>query len=903
MFSYRVSVIVPVFNKESFLARSVGSLLNQTIPSQELEILLIDDGSDDASPQLCDQFAQDFDNVFAIHKENGGLSDARNCGIRHAYGKYIMYLDADDFLQEDTIEVVTDFFEDHYNEVDLVTYPCKVVNNGEVTPMKHYRYRVFQESGIYSLTDGPAIYAAVTQMYVCVKNLGEDNVMFSSNRWFRHEDQKYCTDIILNKLRVGYCSKGAYLYDRQPDGLTSTYFHSYYLFENTMEFWEEEFSKFSDKVPEYLQALYVSDLSWKIDKDILLPYHYDNASYLKAVNRLDSLLLRVEASVIKNHPALDVFRAAFFLQRKQNCQIACYSGKNSLALIADGNIAYVRSKVEIILLRSIPISEGLIIVGFLKSPCFQFGGKPVLKAELVETAEDGSEIRTVSDVELNKSSWNYYHAKFETSSFWGFRYTMPCTRESRLEFFVHYLGETIQTNYYFMPRAIFSLDDPNRLQFVRGSIKYYFHRNVFYQYRLDKGELRATQRELEKGHWRNTKRLLSRSAARRMNKSGRRIWLYHDCKGVEKNNAYYQFIHDIKKQDGVERYYVVNDPIASKEHLFSKDQLKWVIPFRGQKHKLLFLSAELIITAYVEESNWMAFSPKGFTYFSDLFRAKIVYLQHGVLHSHMPWKYSLDRLLVDKMVVSTLFEVENLCEHYGFDRDHLILAGMPRYDYIDSSSVPKKKILYAPSWRDYLVQKSKDDWLANPSIFEESSFCKAIRDLIDSERLAQVLEEEDYELEIKLHPIFNDLYADAFVSTNPRIRIADSSVNEEEYAIFITDFSSYRFDFVYLQRSIIYFLPDEEEFRSGMCIFRETDLPLGGMFGEQVSTVPQLVESIESAIKRNGQPKPEYASQMNDFFLHYDNEQCKRVYQALSSEVEQEYGAIGFGETVSEERT
>ena len=98
----KVSVIVPVYNVENYLEECVNSILNQTY--ENLEIILVDDGSKDSSGKMCDVFTQKYENVKCVHKENGGLSDARNYGIKYATGEYIVFIDSDDFIKENMIE-------------------------------------------------------------------------------------------------------------------------------------------------------------------------------------------------------------------------------------------------------------------------------------------------------------------------------------------------------------------------------------------------------------------------------------------------------------------------------------------------------------------------------------------------------------------------------------------------------------------------------------------------------------------------------------------------------------------------------------------------------------------------------------------------------------------------------
>ena len=92
----KVTVVIPVYNKEKYLCGSISSILSQTY--ENFELLLIDDGSTDNSPEICDEFTNKDARVRTIHKENGGVSSARNLGIESAEGSYITFLDADDEL-------------------------------------------------------------------------------------------------------------------------------------------------------------------------------------------------------------------------------------------------------------------------------------------------------------------------------------------------------------------------------------------------------------------------------------------------------------------------------------------------------------------------------------------------------------------------------------------------------------------------------------------------------------------------------------------------------------------------------------------------------------------------------------------------------------------------------------
>lgn len=98
----KVSVIIPVYNAEKYLHKCVDSVINQTL--DDIEIILVDDGSTDNSPVICDDYERKHDNIKVFHKENGGLSSARNMGMDKATGEYIGFVDSDDYIAPEMYE-------------------------------------------------------------------------------------------------------------------------------------------------------------------------------------------------------------------------------------------------------------------------------------------------------------------------------------------------------------------------------------------------------------------------------------------------------------------------------------------------------------------------------------------------------------------------------------------------------------------------------------------------------------------------------------------------------------------------------------------------------------------------------------------------------------------------------
>ena len=110
-----ISVIIPVYSVENYIHKCVDSIINQDF--SDYEIILVDDGSPDKCGVICDKYAEDYSNVRVIHKKNGGLSDARNAGVKVSLGKYIIFLDSDDYVDSDYISTLWDLHKKYGTEM------------------------------------------------------------------------------------------------------------------------------------------------------------------------------------------------------------------------------------------------------------------------------------------------------------------------------------------------------------------------------------------------------------------------------------------------------------------------------------------------------------------------------------------------------------------------------------------------------------------------------------------------------------------------------------------------------------------------------------------------------------------------------------------------------------------
>lgn len=859
-FQYQVSVIVPVYNVEEYVGDCLDSLMRQTIDFSEIEILVIDDGSVDNSLSICRAYAEQYQNIKVFTKPNEGLSATRNYALRRATGKYIMYLDSDDSFSAPTIKRVTDFFDQHYDEVDLVTYRIVPYTNGKARAL-HYRYKTLRESGVYDLRDPENAFITQTNINVCVKNLFENNVYFDTTPEFRHEDQKYCLDVLSDKMKIGYCSEGEYRYIYNPSSITKTYFYAYYLFEPTMAYWEQVFRRFYPDIPAYVMGMYVNDLNWKLREDILFPYHYSEEAYQKAIGRIQALLELVEMDVILNHPAIDKFHKFYWLNMKPDIHPVVSADANGTSIFADGKRIYFRRKMEIVLHKIRIQNKRLRLLAFLKSPVYNY-----LDTEPeIFVIENGS--RRVKMAPF-RSVHSFYRSGTQTNRFFAFSYECDTREVQQFSITVKLQGHEFETTFYRMPISGFTR---GRESYVRDDVRITLKNHTFFLKQLSDVQARRFEQRQNVKILRHPRAYTMRQSSLQYRKR-HRIWLYYDLYTVEKDNGYYQFINDFQHQDGIERYYVTKRDYADIDALFTPEQKKNLIRFGSLRHKLLYLSSERIFTAFYGLSPISPFAGEGEEQiYYDIEQFETIYLQHGVLHAGLYLNNSVERCRAEQIVISSPFEKENYMKNYGYEEKDLIPTGMARYDHIDRSHTPQNKILFAPSWRKYLtMQHTASQWSLVKSKLQQSDYFKKFSAFLQSDRLEQLLEQYDMVLEVKLHPIISDA-DDMFQIQSDRISMAGQDVVLEDYKVFITDFSSFVFDFAYLNRPIFYFVPDYDQFKSGMNHYRVLDLPFEKAFGNLVLEAKDAIEELARILDAGCIPQKNFSERMNHFFYPLEN--------------------------------
>ena len=212
-----ISIIVPIYNVEAYLDRCVESLVNQTY--KDIEILLIDDGSPDNCPQICDEWALKDSRIKVFHKLNGGLSDARNFGILRAKGEYILFVDSDDYL---TCDACHRLYEKAQG-VDIVVGEATIYEPSGVVHRIHTNLR---EGDIYTGTEYAKLAIQQGQWFAAAcYNMYRRLFLIENNLYFKvgilHEDIEYLPRLFLAAKTVKYLHFEFYNYVIRENSICS----------------------------------------------------------------------------------------------------------------------------------------------------------------------------------------------------------------------------------------------------------------------------------------------------------------------------------------------------------------------------------------------------------------------------------------------------------------------------------------------------------------------------------------------------------------------------------------------------------------------------------------------------------------------------------------------------------
>lgn len=216
-----LSIVVPVYDVEQYLPRCIDSILKQSFT--DFELILVNDGSPDNCPIICDEYAEKDSRIKVIHKKNAGVSDARNVGINKASGKYISFIDSDDFIIDTTYEKL--LFKAEKNDLDIITgNQIKYYNENNQSPKGNRRSFANElMNGTSFLTKS---YREKAMLHVVTNSIYRLDLIKANNLYFKkgivHEDNLWVPQVFLKAERVMYYDIDFYMHFQREGSITKS---------------------------------------------------------------------------------------------------------------------------------------------------------------------------------------------------------------------------------------------------------------------------------------------------------------------------------------------------------------------------------------------------------------------------------------------------------------------------------------------------------------------------------------------------------------------------------------------------------------------------------------------------------------------------------------------------------
>ena len=558
--AYALSVIVPVFDAEAFLARCVASLDAQTASQESFEVILVNDGSTDSSLELCKNFAGTRQNYQVIDQENAGVSAARNAGIGAARGRYLMFLDPDDEVSPPTVERLIKAFDSFGDAVDLVTYPLIYHDAASGKERLHKRQDWLRETGVYDLQEYPFI--VQTTVNVCVRNDGARTQRFKTSHKLC-EDQRFIMEVLSHKARIGFCAEASYVYWRYQDPTASLKPLTSQTFDNILENYERyvQLAHENERFARYAYALVLYEFGWRFRRKRILPEEVALEERVACSQRLAAVLEAVPESAWIESPYLSGLWVLDWAMRKKACLLV----KGYFVLPA-----FVTSKPPRLL---VSVGEEELEPALRPSACGL--GKPCLEAGL------GWEF----SLELPRMERAPYEARLR----------IAC--EEWPNYVVDLRTELVRCNGRKLDKRIREFDD-RRLSFGTDSLRVGTVKDLPLWVMPVAKRLMRVRDSFRRGRYAEPVIRELRSALPKVMRKlrGKRLWLYVDPRGQEGEGlAFQRFQADRRLQDGVERRYVSSEKSAGfPAHVNHAGE---TLSRESREHITWMLASERVVTS------------------------------------------------------------------------------------------------------------------------------------------------------------------------------------------------------------------------------------------------------------------------------------------------------------------
>ncbi len=756
-----------VYNVEDYLNEAIDSIVKQSIGFEEnVQLILVDDGSSDDSYRISLEYQDKFpNNIIALRKTNGGQASARNLGLKYAQGKYINFLDSDDYLSLNALNDVYTFFEKNESNIDILAIPMTLFERRNGPHRLNNKFDLGTRVIDLSLEANNPILSS-SSAFIKYESIGD--LRFDENL-VNLEDALLINKILLEKKRLGVVSSCEYFY-RQRTARDSTVDSAStkkeYFTDRLRDFYKvliDYCIETEGEVPKFIQYLFAYDLQWLLktpDLDVLREDEGEaegsdlsidsNKAIDEFWNLLYQVLSHIDKSVIIDNENLEKDSQSFFMFLYNNDSLKTGSKsfsnreyvllEDNFLVLKTGDYSIDRLNIHRIWLDIVEIKNnnlnisGMFISNFNDN---NFSIRVLKKAVDAKGSNSVEEFHS-KKIKYNSNSVEEFHSKkikyntperntrkyltYDWIYLFNFDVSIPLNKGeiSDLEFFIDYDDGEISASYELLLGLNHNL----------GLSKYsaYFSKEDYIVLLKDLKLhiLPYSYFSMIRYEFSNFKRILKDKPNFYLNSiyvkliyyilypfyKNRRIWIFSDRTDFADDNAKHLFDYALGQDDNVEKYFAVNGNSKSFEYMKGlaknnkKDFSSHVLSFASLKHKILYLFAEKAISSYTNEEFINPFyEHDNKELYSGLITAERLFLQHGVTKddiSKFVKKYNNNLSLI--LTVSDLERESFLNEGYNYDESIIPVLGFPRFDNLLNENIYAFKDLLSENRNNYSKQ-------------------------------------------------------------------------------------------------------------------------------------------------------------------------------------------------------
>ena len=714
------SVIIAAHNSDLYLKKAVDSIINQSLGFEKnIQIIIVNDGSTDNTEEICLKYRVKYpQNIKYIStKSSFGPAHARNQGLKEVQGKYVNFLDSDDFITPNTFKDVYHFFEGHYNEIDIVSIPIYYFGAKKGNHPLNFKFKrtrvvdLIKQPDFIQLSAPSSFFKAEA-----IKNI-KFNVKLQTA-----EDAFFVNQVLLDKLKLGLVKKGAYYYRKYEakNSLLDYSSNTKHFYTTRLEYFHFKLIECSKnrygKVLKFIQYTLMYDLQWlfKIKKvDFVLSYDEIKELYINLI----FILQNIGDDVIYNQKNIQN-------QLKTHIFFLKYLGNDYLA-----NCDYkYRKQVYDDIIDKLSLNQVFIDIFEIKNDVIYISGFITTffnkKGKVFAFVND----KIFETKELEYPQRDRFSLNFEYAFNNDFEIYIPITSKNIKIQFKTEANDFKDLEIKFSRPCRLSntskyLLSKNHIAKVKGSTITVKPKNWIRVLKNEISTIYTMLRETNQG-WRTG--VIFRIVYFIVYPffSSKRIWIFMDLPYLADDNGINLFKYAVGVDDDIEKVFVLNKDNFAFDDI---SQIGKTIEYGSIKHRIYTLFAEKVISSHPD--NGLVYPFWGnYPFLSGLVKFKLVFLQHGITKDNISrWLNKSDKN-ISLIVTASKLELESFFKyHYNYHRDVPQLLGFPRYDALEKKE-DYREIVIMPSWRRYFHHSTKEKIL-------KSNYFKIYNTLINDHSL------------------------------------------------------------------------------------------------------------------------------------------------------------------------